>query len=179
MSRLARKPIPIPPGVTISLQDSTLTVSGKLGTLTRTLAPEITVQITPSGVMVLRPDDEKSSRAIQGLTWRLIRNMIQGVTEGFMRALEINGPGYKASVQGNTLILSVGFIHPLEYSFDPSLKIAVKENRIEVFGIDKEKVGHTSAEIRSLRPVEPYKERGIKYVDEKVRRKVSKAAKIA
>jgi len=128
--------------------------------------------------MVSRPDDEKSSRALQGLTWALIRNMIQGVTEGFTRSLEINGPGYKAAVRGNTLILNVGFAQPLEYPFDPSLKIVVKENRIEVFGIDKEKVGQVCAEIRSLRPVEPYKERGIKYVGEKVRRKVSKAAKI-
>ncbi|MEA5084454.1 MAG: 50S ribosomal protein L6 [Lachnospiraceae bacterium] len=179
MSRIGKLPIEIPAGVEIKLAEGNLlTVKGPLGTLERKLADDMNIAIEAGQVLVTRPSDLKRHRALHGLTRTLIFNMVEGVTKGYAKVLEINGVGYRAAKQGNKLTMTLGYSHPVEM-FDPEGIETVLEgqNKITVKGIDKEKVGQFAAEIRTKRPPEPYKGKGIKYADEHIRRKVGKTGK--
>jgi len=179
MSRVGRLPIPIPSGVDVDVQGSRITVTGPRGTLEREVSPVLTVIPEEGRLRVERPDDEKRSRELHGLTRTLINNMVVGVTEGYRRGLEIQGVGYRAQLVGSKLQLSLGYSHPIE--IDPPEGIAFEvENptRVAVTGIDKELVGRMAARVRSTRKPEPYKGKGVRYAGEVVRRKAGKAGKI-
>ena len=179
MSRIGRMPIAIPAGVTVEIaENNNVTVKGPKGTLERVLPSEMEIKEENNEVVVSRPNDLKKMRSLHGLTRTLIHNMIIGVTEGYEKALEINGVGYKAAKQGKKLVLSLGYSHPVEME-DPEGVEAVLDgpNKIIVKGIDKEKVGQYAADIREKRAPEPYKGKGIKYADEVIRRKVGKTGK--
>jgi len=179
MSRIGRQPITVPSGVTVTLGEANLiTVKGPKGTLTRKLVDDMNIAIEESQVVVTRPSDLKRHKALHGLTRTLIFNMIEGVTNGYTKTLEINGVGYRAAKNGNKLNLTLGYSHPVEM-IDPEGITSTMEgtNKIIISGIDKEKVGQFAAEIRSKRPPEPYKGKGIKYADERIRRKVGKTGK--
>lgn len=176
MSRIGRKPIPIPQGVTVKIDGNVVTVKGPKGELTRTVHRAMTVKTIDNQVVVERPSDEKVHRALHGLTRTLIDNMITGVTKGFSKALEINGVGYRATKSGQKLTLALGYSHPIEVVPPQGLNIEVPApNKIVVSGADKEAVGALAAKIRSFRQPEPYKGKGIKYEGEVIRRKVGKA----
>ncbi|PMQ00981.1 MAG: 50S ribosomal protein L6 [Dictyoglomus sp. NZ13-RE01] len=179
MSRIGRKPIPIPEKVQVEFLDgNTLRVKGPLGVLERSFNPIISISVKDSQIVVERPNDEKFTKALHGLTRALINNMIIGVTQGFEKRLEIQGTGYRARIQGNKLVMDLGFSHPVELDIPEGLNVTVEENtKITVRGIDKEKVGQFAAYVRSIRPVEPYKGKGIRYLGEKVRQKAGKAGK--
>ena len=179
MSRIGRMPIAIPAGVTVDIaENNQVTVKGPKGTLERVLPAEMTITKEGEEVKVTRPNDLKKMKSLHGLTRTLINNMIIGVTEGYEKRLEVNGVGYRAAKQGKKLTLSLGYSHPVEM-IDPEGVETVLEgqNKITVQGIDKEKVGQYAAEIREKRAPEPYKGKGIKYVDEVIRRKVGKTGK--
>ena len=178
MSRIGKSPITIPAGVEITLKGQTITVKGPKGTLTRELHKNMKITIDKNVITVERPDDDKVNRGLHGLTRTLINNMILGVTEEFTRELEVNGIGYRASKRGNTLVLAIGYSHPVEMVEPAGIKIEVPNpNQIIVKGIDKEIVGQTAAVIRSKREPEVYKGKGIKYVEEHIRRKEGKTGK--
>ncbi|NLN29494.1 MAG: 50S ribosomal protein L6 [Firmicutes bacterium] len=178
MSRIGKIPIEIPSGMEVQLEGNTIRVKGPKGTLERKLHPEMQVNIEDGRVVVNRPSDEKKHRSLHGLTRTLIANMVQGVTQGFEKRLEIHGVGYRAAKQGNKLVLSMGFSHPVEFDTPPGMEIEVPApTRITVRGIDKEKVGQLAAEIRAVRKPEPYLGKGIRYEGEYVRRKAGKAGK--
>ena len=178
MSRIGRMPIAIPAGVTVSIaENNKVTVKGPKGTLERVLPAEIEIKQEGAEVVVSRPNDLKKMRSLHGLTRTLIANMVTGVTAGYEKALEVNGVGYRAAKQGKKLVLSLGYSHPVEMIDPEGLESTVDGNKIVVKGIDKEKVGQYAAEIRTKRPPEPYKGKGIKYVDETIRRKVGKTGK--
>jgi len=176
MSRVGKLPISVPGSVTVDIGESIVTVKGPKGTLSQTYTPEVTVSMEDSTVLVARVDDSKRSRSMHGLYRNLINNMVTGVTEGFTKNLLINGVGYRAEVQGQVLVLNLGYSNPVEYPIPDDLTISCDgPNKIIVTGIDKQRVGQASAEIRSIRPPEPYKGKGVRYEDEYVRRKVGKA----
>ena len=178
MSRIGRLPITVPAGVTIDIKDSnTVTGKGPKGELTRTFAPELGISLEDGTLTVTRPNDLKKNKALHGLTRALINNMVIGVSTGFSKVLEVNGVGYKAAKQGNKLVLSLGYSHPVEMIDPEGIESSVEGNKITVSGISKEKVGQYAAEIRTKRPPEPYKGKGIKYSDEIIRRKVGKTGK--
>ncbi|MCL2858983.1 MAG: 50S ribosomal protein L6 [Oscillospiraceae bacterium] len=178
MSRIGKSPITVPAGVEITLKNQTITVKGPKGTLTRELHKNVEVTIDNNVITVKRPDDDKFNRGLHGLTRTLINNMILGVTEEFTKELEVNGIGYRASKKGNTLVLAVGYSHPVEIAEPTGIKIEVPNpNQIIVKGIDKELVGQIAAIIRSKREPEVYKGKGIKYADEHIRRKEGKTGK--
>ena len=179
MSRIGRMPIAIPAGVTVDIaENNQVTVKGPKGTLERVLPAEMTVTKEGEEIKVSRPNDLKKMKSLHGLTRTLINNMIIGVTEGFEKRLEVNGVGYRAVKQGKKLVLSLGYSHPVEMEDPEGLEITVDgQNLIIIKGIDKEKVGQYAAEIREKRKPEPYKGKGIKYVDEVIRRKVGKTGK--
>ena len=179
MSRIGRMPIAIPAGVTVDIaENNKVTVKGPKGTLERVLAPEMEIKMEDGHVVVTRPNDLKRMKALHGLTRTLIHNMVVGVTDGYSKVLEINGVGYRAQKQGNKLILSLGYSHPVEMIDPEGLTTTLEgQNKITVSGIDKEKVGQYAAEIRDKRRPEPYKGKGIKYADEVTRRKVGKTGK--
>ena len=179
MSRIGRMPIAIPAGVTEDIaENNKVTVKGPKGTLERVLAPEMEIKMEDGHVVVTRPNDLKRMKALHGLTRTLIHNMVVGVTDGYSKVLEINGVGYRAQKQGNKLILSLGYSHPVEMIDPEGLTTTLEgQNKITVSGIDKEKVGQYAAEIRDKRRPEPYKGKGIKYADEVIRRKVGKTGK--
>lgn len=178
MSRIGIKPIQIPKGVTVTVDGNVVTVKGPKGTLTRQVHPDMIVTVADGQVRVQRPSDENKHKALHGLTRTLIANMVQGVTEGYSKTLEINGMGYRASLSGGKLVLNLGFIKPVEIVPPPNIKIEVPApNTVTISGIDKEQVGQLAANIRRLRPPEPYKGTGIKYAGEKIRRKVAKSGK--
>ena len=179
MSRIGRMPIAIPAGVTVDIaENNKVTVKGPKGTLERVLAPEMEIKMEDGHVVVTRPNDLKRMKALHGLTRTLIHNMVVGVTDGYSKVLEINGVGYRAQKQGNKLILSLGYSHPVEMIDTEGLTTTLEgQNKITVSGIDKEKVGQYAAEIRDKRRPEPYKGKGIKYADEVIRRKVGKTGK--
>ena len=204
MSRIGRLPVVVPAGVTvevkennyvvvkgskgtlernlpvemdIKVEDGHVVVKGPKGTLERTLPSEMTIKLEDGHVVVTRPSDLKKMKALHGLTRTLIHNMVVGVSEGYTKTLEVNGVGYRAAKQGNKLVLSLGYSHPVEMIDPEGLSSAVDGNKIIVSGISKEKVGQYAAEIRDKRRPEPYKGKGIKYADEVIRRKVGKTGK--
>ena len=178
MSRIGRAPIKIPAGVEVTLNGSLIEVKGPKGQLSKELHPEMNVQVLDGSIVVTRPSDEKEHRSLHGLTRALIANMVKGVTEGFSRNLEIVGVGYRAAKQGNKLVLTVGYSHPVEMEPAPGIEIEVPApTKITVKGIDKELVGQTAANIRDVRRPEPYLGKGIRYEGEKVRRKAGKTGK--
>ncbi len=178
MSRIGRQPIAVPAGVTVTVDaENVVTVKGPKGTLTRKLDSAMNVAIEEGQVVVTRPNDLKRNRSLHGLSRTLIANMIEGVTNGFTKELEINGVGYRAQKQGKKLVLSLGYSHPVEMEDPEGITTTVDGNKITVAGIDKEKVGQFAAEIRFKRPPEPYKGKGIKYVNEVIRRKEGKTGK--
>ena len=179
MSRIGRMPIAIPAGVTVEIaENNNVTVKGPKGTLVRALAPETEIKIEDGHVVVTRPNDLKKMKSLHGLTRTLIHNMVVGVTEGYTKKLEVNGVGYRAQKQGKTLVLSLGYSHPVEMTDPEGVTTTLEgQNIIIVSGIDKEKVGQYAAEIRDKRRPEPYKGKGIKYADEVIRRKVGKTGK--
>lgn len=179
MSRIGRNPVPVPTGVQVTIAGNSVRVKGPKGELSRDLHPEMTVQMEDGQIVVTRPSDGKKHRSLHGLTRTLIANMVDGVTKGFEKNLEINGVGYRATKQGAKLVLQVGYSHPVE--FDPPAGIEIEvpaPNRISVKGIDKEAVGALAAEIRRVREPEPYLGKGIKYAGERIRRKAGKAGKV-
>ena len=178
MSRIGRMPIAIPAGVTVEVaENNKVTVKGPKGTLERVLAPEMNIAVEGAEVVVTRPNDLKRMKSLHGLTRTLINNMVVGVSTGYEKKLEVNGVGYKAAKAGKKLTLSLGYSHPVEMEDPAGVESVVEGNTITVKGIDKEKVGQYAAEIRCKREPEPYKGKGIKYVDEVIRRKVGKTGK--
>ena len=179
MSRIGKMPIAIPAGVTVDIaENNKVTVKGPKGTLERVLPSEMIISKDGDVVTVSRPNDLKRMRSLHGLTRTLINNMVVGVTDGYQKVLEINGVGYRAAKQGNKLVLSLGYSHPVEMVDPEGVEVVVEDqNKIIVKGIDKEKVGQYAAEIREKRAPEPYKGKGIKYADEGIRRKVGKTGK--
>ena len=179
MSRIGRMPIAIPAGVTVEVaENNKVTVKGPKGTLERVLPAELTIEVEGNEVKVSRPNDLKRMKSLHGLTRTLINNMVIGVNNGYEKVLEINGVGYRAQKQGKTLVLSLGYSHPVEMVDPEGIEVVCDgQNKMIVKGIDKEKVGQYAAEIRSKRGPEPYKGKGIKYADEVIRRKVGKAGK--
>ena len=178
MSRIGKMPIAIPDGVTVSVaENNTVTVKGPKGELTRTLPAQLTIKQEDGQVTVERPNDEKETKSLHGLTRALLNNMVIGVTDGYSKTLEINGVGYRANKQGKTLTLSLGFSHPVVMEDPEGITTEVKDNQIIVSGISKEAVGQYAAVIRDKKRPEPYKGKGIKYIDEVIRRKVGKTGK--
>lgn len=178
MSRIGNKPVVIPAGVTIDLKDNTVTVKGPKGELSYTFNQNITLVQNEGEVVFTRPDDSKENKTIHGTTRAVFNNMVVGVTEGFQRELELIGVGYRAQLQGKKLVLNVGYSHPVEFTPEEELEIEVPSNtKVIVKGYDKQKVGELAANIRGVRPPEPYKGKGIRYVDEFVRRKEGKTGK--
>jgi large subunit ribosomal protein L6 len=176
MSRIGKRPIPVPNGVTVNVNGSAITVKGPKGELSRKLHPEMQVQLENGTVTVNRPSDEERHRALHGLTRSLIANMVEGVTQGYKKQLEITGVGYKAEVKPFGLQLALGYSHPVEYRAPAGIKLtAPQPTAVVIEGADKEKVGQVAAEIRALRKPEPYKGKGVKYQGEQVRRKAGKA----
>lgn len=177
MSRIGRKPVPIPDGVEVQLgEGNQIKVKGPKGELERQLHPDMIVKIEDGNVIVERPTESKKHKSLHGLTRTLINNMVLGVTQGFQKTLELVGVGYRATKQGNKLVLAVGYSHPVEVVPPKGLEIEVPApNKIVVKGIDKEKVGALAANIRAVREPEPYKGKGVRYEGEYVRRKVGKA----
>lgn len=176
MSRIGLKPITVPAGVEISVDEGNhIIVKGPKGQLEQTLVPQIKLNIEDGVIHAERPDESKQSKSLHGLTRTLVNNMVVGVTEGFEKKLEINGVGYKASKEGNKLVLNVGYSNPVEISETEDIQIDVPDaNHITIKGIDKQKVGQFAAEVRGVRPPEPYKGKGIKYDYETIRRKEGK-----
>ena len=178
MSRIGRKPIAIPAGVEVKLNGNEITVKGPKAELSGTFNKDLTIAVENNEIIVTRPSDNKEHRSLHGLTRTLIANMVEGVTNGFKKELEVNGVGYRVSKQGNNLVMNLGFSHQVIMPEIDGIKIDVPDqNKIIISGADKQKVGQFAADVRSKRPPEPYKGKGIKYADEHIRRKEGKAAK--
>ncbi|MDO4847019.1 MAG: 50S ribosomal protein L6 [Clostridiaceae bacterium] len=178
MSRIGRQPIAVPAGVDVKIDGSTVTVKGPKGTLTRTVHSNMKVELDGAEIKVSRPDESNLNKSLHGLTRTLIANMVKGVTDGYSKELEINGVGYRAAKQGKDLVMNIGYSHQVTMSEIEGITIDVPApNKIIISGPDKQKVGQFAAEVREKRPPEPYKGKGIKYVDEHIRRKEGKAGK--
>ena len=178
MSRIGRQPIPVPAGVEVSLDGPTVVVKGPKGSLTRQVAEPIVVRREDGVLVVERPNDERRSRALHGLTRSLVQNMVIGVTDGFSKELEIVGVGYRAALQGQSLQLALGFSHGVNVPAPDGITFEVPApTRVVVRGVDKEQVGQVAANIRKIRKPEPYKGKGVRYLGERVQRKAGKAAK--
>ena len=175
MSRVGRSPVAIPSGVSVGHAEGAVDVKGPKGALSVQIPDGITVEIESEQVRLHRRDEKKKTRALHGLARALVANMVTGVTEGFMKELEIHGVGYRADVSGKTLKLAVGFSHPVDVAIPEGLDVSLQEGKVRIEGIDRQLVGQFAANVRSLRPPEPYKGKGIRYVGERVRRKVGKA----
>ncbi|UCH21825.1 MAG: 50S ribosomal protein L6 [Deltaproteobacteria bacterium] len=176
MSRVGKQLISIPEKTTLSYKNHVLTVQGAKGALTRVIHSAVDLQIKDEAVKVIINSDDKTNRSLQGLTRSLVANMITGVNAGFERILEINGIGYRAESKGNSIVLNLGFSNPVNFELPDGISASVDRNNvIRLTGIDKEKLGRTAAAIRQLRPPEPYKGKGIKYAEERIRRKAGKA----
>lgn len=179
MSRIGKKPVALPSGVSVELRQSTVVVTGPKGELSYVLLPQVSVDIAEGALTVNRKNDTKESRARHGLTRALVANMVQGVSKGYEKKLEIIGVGYKVNLKGKTLELHLGFSHPINFSIPEGIEILQDEknkNLVTIRGIDKQLVGQVAAQIRELRPPEPYKGKGVRYSGEQVRRKAGKAA---
>ena len=178
MSRIGNKPIEIPSGVTVTLDNNNITVKGPKGELAREFHPDMVVKVEENTLTVERPSDNKEHRSLHGTTRSIISNMVEGVTKGYERALELIGVGYRASKQGTKLVLNVGYSHPVEIEPEKGIEVEVPSNtKVIVKGIDKERVGALASNIRSVRLPEPYKGKGIRYEGEFVRRKEGKTGK--
>ena len=178
MSRIGRAPITIPAGVEVKVDGSTVSVKGPKGTLTKTMHSNMTIAMEGNVITVTRPNDQKENRSLHGLTRTLIANMIEGVANGYKKELEINGIGYRAEMKGKDLVMKIGYSHDVVMPQPEGITVEVPApNKIIVSGADKEKVGQFAAEVREKRLPEPYKGKGIKYVDEYIRRKEGKAGK--
>lgn len=179
VSRIGKKPVAIPNGVTVEVNGSTIVVKGPKGELSYVHLPEVTVKVEDGHVIVERKDDTDESKARHGLTRQLVNNMVIGVSDGYEKRLEIIGVGYKAQAKGKSVTLNLGHSHPIDYAAPDGIEIAQDENNKNILiirGIDKEKVGQVAADIRAFRPPEPYKGKGVKYVDEVIIRKAGKTA---
>ncbi len=179
MSKIGQKPILIPAGVTVTIDGRNLTVTGPKGTLNLVVRPEVKLEIADNEIKVERKSESKIAKSMHGLIRSLVFNMVSGVSETWKKELELIGVGYRANVQGNKLVLSLGYSHPVEFIAPQGIEFATAENRVIVSGIDKTLVGQVAADIRKKRKPEPYKGKGIRYVGEYVRRKSGKAAKAA
>jgi large subunit ribosomal protein L6 len=180
MSRIGKRPVPLAKGVTAQVAGRRVTVKGPRGEISRTVHEDLTVAVEDGSIVVRRPSDESRHKALHGLTRTLMANMVEGVVNGFRKALEIQGVGYKAEPKGADIQLLVGFSHPVRYKAPPGIKITVESNTVlKIEGVDKELVGQVAAEIRAVRPPEPYKGKGIRYQGEQVRRKAGKTAQAA
>jgi len=178
MSRIGKKPVEIPSGVTVTINGDTVTVKGPKGELTRSFNPDINITVEDNIIHVTRPSDSKNHRALHGTTRALLANMVEGVSKGFEKSLELVGVGYRAQKQGKKLVLNVGYSHPVEFEPEEGLEVEVPSNtKIVVKGVSKERVGAFAANIRDVRPPEPYKGKGIRYEGEYVRRKEGKTGK--
>jgi large subunit ribosomal protein L6 len=177
MSRIGKQPIDLPSGVTITVDDKKITVSGTKGTLEQFTVPGVKVAQAENQVLVTRDNDEAANRARHGLMRSLVNNMVHGVSQGFEKKLEINGVGYRVAQQGADLKFNLGFSHDVIYKVPAGIQVAVDQNVVTVSGIDKQQVGQVAAEIRALKKPEPYKGKGIKYVDERIIRKSGKSGK--
>ncbi|WP_066301487.1 50S ribosomal protein L6 [Bacillus sp. FJAT-29937] len=179
MSRIGKKPIEVPTGVTINIDsNNTVTVKGPKGELTRSFSPDMTIQLEENVLTVSRPSESKEHRTLHGTTRALLSNMVEGVSKGFEKGLELIGVGYRAQKQGNKLVLNVGYSHPVEIEPEAGVEVDVPSNtKVIVKGINKERVGALAANIRDVRPPEPYKGKGIRYEGEYVRRKEGKTGK--
>lgn len=178
MSRIGKNKISIPAGVQVKVEPNLIQVKGPKGELMHPIPPQLTVSVQDSHVAVSRTSDENSVRALHGTLRNQIQNMVQGVTQGYSRTLEISGVGYRAQLQGRTLVLTLGFSHPVHFELPPGIEATVdKQTVVTVKGVDRYLVGQVAANIRNLRPPEPYKGKGIKYSDERIRRKEGKAGK--
>jgi large subunit ribosomal protein L6 len=176
MSRIGKKPIAIPPGVRIDFKDGAVSVEGPKGKLSRVISDRIKIEIKDNKVIVSRLADTKLDRSLHGLYRALILNMVKGVTEGYVKELEVIGVGFKVGIQGNNLNMTLGFSHPVNFPIPEGIKIEVpKPNQIVVRGIDKEKVGEVACEIRAFYPPEPYKGKGVRFAGEYVKKKIGKA----
>lgn len=175
MSRVGKKPIPIPDNTKVLYKDRMITVQGEKGSLSRTIHPSVDLKIEDRVVNVTIEKDSRPIRALQGLTRSLVANMIHGVSQGFERVLEINGIGYRAEVTGKSILFNLGYSHPINFEIPEGISVSIdKNNVLKLAGIDKEKLGHTAASIRRLRPPEPYKIKGIKYAEEHIQKKAGK-----
>ncbi|MCL0076797.1 50S ribosomal protein L6 [Dehalococcoidia bacterium] len=178
MSRVGRRPIPVPEGVEVEFAGGEIAARGPLGTLSRSISPDMSIELSNGVLTVSRPTDSKTHRSLHGLTRTLIANMVQGVSEGFQKDLEIVGVGYRAQLSGEKLIFQLGYSHPVEVSAPPGISFSIKgTNKVMVSGIDKELVGKVSAQIRALRPPDHYKGKGVRYSGEQVRLKAGKSGK--
>ena len=178
MSRIGTKPVKIPQDVTAKLEGRSLVVAGPKGSLAFSARPEVSLSVSQKDVVVERVSDTPKAKSLHGLTRTLVQNMVMGVTQGWNKGLELVGVGYRAALEGTTLVLNIGFSHQIKFPAPAGITFSVSENtKINVFGIDKQLVGETAAQIRRLRPPEPYKGKGIRYIGEVVRRKAGKAAK--
>ena len=178
MSRIGRKPINIPAGVEVKIDNGVITVKGPKGTLDMKYNQNMTVEVKGAEIEVSRPDDKKENRSLHGLTRTLNHNMVVGVTEGYKKELKVNGVGYRVQKQGNKCVMNLGYSHQVIVEDNEDIKIEVPDpNTIIIVGIDKQKVGQFAAEVREKRPPEPYKGKGIKYADEYIHRKEGKAGK--
>lgn len=177
MSRIGKQPVVIPEGVTVEIIDRTINVSGKKGKLQEKLVPGVDVKIEDNKIIVsVKNPEDKKQRAKWGLQRSLINNMVNGVTNGYEKKLEVNGVGYRVSLQGKKIVLNVGFSHPVEYNLPETVEAVVEKNVITLTSFDKHLIGQTAAEIRNIKKPEPYKGKGIKYSDEIIRRKAGKVA---
>lgn len=178
MSRIGRLPISVPAGVEVAVDGSVVKVKGPKGELTQTVAAPITVVVEDGTIQVARPNDERESRALHGLTRTLISNMVQGVSEGFSKQLEIVGTGYRVQAKGANLEFALGYSHPVPFEAPDGITLSVEgSNKVTVAGIDKQQVGQVAAKIRKLRLPDPYKGKGVRYAGEQIRRKAGKAGK--
>ena len=175
MSRIGKMPIELPDKVTVNVAGGQMSVKGPKGELNRAVPPEVDIKVEDKSVSVLRQNESRRARAMHGLARALLNNMVVGVSKGFTRVLEINGVGYRADAKPGVLTLALGYSHPIEVMLPKGIEAKVEKNRIELSGIDKEAVGQLAAVVRGQRPPEPYKGKGIKYVEEEIRRKVGKA----
>ena len=177
MSRIGKQPIPVPNAVKIDIDGRNIKVTGPKGTLTREVVPEVNLTLDDGNLIVTRPSDAPRDRAMHGLTRALLFNMVTGVDAGFRRTLELIGVGYRGQMQGSKLVLALGYSHPIEIDPPEGITFAVEGPRVHVDGIDKEQVGQVAADIRKLRPPEPYLGKGVRYLGEFVRRKAGKSGK--
>jgi len=180
VSRIGRLPVEVPDGVEIKVKGSYVHVKGPKGELSHTFPSEMKIKFENGQIVVKRPSDQKEHKALHGMTRAIINNMVTGVSQGFEKILEINGVGYRAELEGKTLVLSVGYSHtvPIEPPEGITFDVDARTRQIKIMGYDKQVVGQIASEIRKVRPPEPYKGKGIKYIDERIRRKAGKAGKV-